>query len=195
MRDDATVKKGDELTVSLYGLNDFVAPRVSDDVVAFAENLKKIQETVRQRFPTGTYHKLKSKKIGPCKILRKFGENAYEVDLPQRLNISRIFNVVDLYTFHGDLTTETSQIDREISNWILIKEVKGIEIVIQVQKMKTRFGSYFQFLVKWMGRPNCENYWIIEEECMKIDAKRCQEAKEATHTESSSLTGGERWEL
>ncbi|KAK0574897.1 hypothetical protein LWI29_030605 [Acer saccharum] len=145
----------------------------------------------KERFPTGTYHKLKSKKIGPCKILCKFGENAYEVELPQGLNISRIFNVADLYTFHGELAAETSQIEREISNQIPSKEVEGIEAVIQVREMKTRSSSYFRFLVKWMGRPNCENSWISEEEFMKIDVERCQVAKEATRMESSSLTGGE----
>jgi hypothetical protein len=33
-------------------------------------------------FLRGTYNKLKLKNIGPCNILRRFGENAYELELP-----------------------------------------------------------------------------------------------------------------
>ena len=53
----------------------------------------------KERFPKGTYNNLKLNKIGPCKILRKFSANAYELELSFDLEISQNLNVSDLYHF------------------------------------------------------------------------------------------------
>ncbi|KAK2973785.1 hypothetical protein RJ640_008190 [Escallonia rubra] len=139
----------------------------------------------KERLPTGTYHKLKSKNIGPYKILRKFCDSAYEVELPRGLVISPIFNVADIYTFHGDTHDELGDIGVKTSSEVSTKQKDRDERVIDVREIKTRAGPYLRFLVKWAGQPDYENSWLSQEEFMKIDAKMCQVTKMATRTETT----------
>jgi hypothetical protein len=48
------------------------------------------------------YKKMKLKKIGSCKIPRRFGENAYELELPKDVGILPIFNISNLYPCRED---------------------------------------------------------------------------------------------
>jgi hypothetical protein len=53
----------------------------------------------REIFPRGEYNKRKLKKIGPCKVLRRFSKISYELELPTRIGISPTFNVTNLYPY------------------------------------------------------------------------------------------------
>jgi hypothetical protein len=56
----------------------------------------------KEIFPRGTYNKIKMKKIGPYKIIRKFEANSYEIELPDGVGISPIFNVENMYPYKED---------------------------------------------------------------------------------------------
>jgi hypothetical protein len=45
---------------------------------------------------------MKMKKIGPCRVLKKLGENAYEIEFPGEIGISPTFNVSDLYPYKDE---------------------------------------------------------------------------------------------
>ena len=56
----------------------------------------------RDRYPKGDYNKLTRRKFGPYRVLEKFGENAYRVELPDDMHISNVFNVRHLHKYHGE---------------------------------------------------------------------------------------------
>ena len=100
------------------------------------------------------------KKIGPCRIVRKFSTNAYEIELPEGIGISPIFNVADLYPYkeiEEKLQKEPIEDEVQTLNWEeqMPKTIKKeVEVVLEKRVAKrTRGQVYFQYLVKWRGQP------------------------------------------
>jgi hypothetical protein len=63
----------------------------------------------KERFSRGTYNKLIMNKIRPCKVLKKFGANSYNIELPDGIRISPIFNVSDLYPYKYEEAEEGNE--------------------------------------------------------------------------------------
>ena len=81
------------------------------------------------------------KKFGPCKIVKRHDSgNAYEVELPVVLNISPIFNILDLIEYYeGGDSDEVADIQWSIlaatSN---TKEIEEILIVVLAEAQGTK---------------------------------------------------------
>jgi len=56
----------------------------------------------KDRFPVGTYNKLKARKIGPVEILKKINDNAYQLKLPNDIYTSDVFNVKHIIPYYEE---------------------------------------------------------------------------------------------
>ena len=111
----------------------------------------------KSRLQKGVPTKLQMMRVGPCKVLAKYGHNACKVEPPTNLNISPVFNVANLVKYKGPLL-EVGQNNREIledvSTRVLPPKVKQQAEKISESKVNisTRHKIYMEHLIQWKGQ-------------------------------------------
>jgi hypothetical protein len=127
--------------------------QVGDSVLLSTEHLKLVDS--HRRTP-----KLAEKYIGPFKIKRVVGSNAYELDLPARLKIYPVFNISKLKLYREGAEVNPHRpapFSRPPPESV---EEDGAESYEVEEILKHRnSGARIQFLVKWKGYPEWEATW------------------------------------
>lgn len=114
------------------------------------------------------------RRIGPCKILAKYGSNTYKVDLPTNVSLSPIFNVLDLIAFKGKPPEEIqsiSDVAQSLSNISLPSQsIPQAEQVLDSRILKKiRNHTYMRHLIKWKDKPISKATWIPKADFQKFD--------------------------
>ncbi|GLJ13208.1 hypothetical protein SUGI_0207710 [Cryptomeria japonica] len=125
----------------------------------------------KERLPKGKHTKLLMKKVGPCKVLKKHGLNAYEISLPSNLGISPIFNICDPTPYKGHVVVGTDfqveEIQEDIVDIPPHAPKKPEKIIDERVIKKTINKEYKQYLVKWVGQHVEEVVWMDQAEILK----------------------------
>ena len=99
----------------------------------------------KNRFPIGTYIKMKMKKFGPLRILKKNDRSEYfEVEFPEDMDISLVFNISYIFEYY-----ETNEETSEKHDYTK-KKTKGIYRILDTRISKGETGKdYKEYLVQW----------------------------------------------
>ena len=86
--------------------------------------------------------------------------------IPDGIEISPIFNVVDLYPYRaGEVGEEDEQTEVQWTKQIPVAEKPQMENIIDKRVIrKTRRKEYFEYLVKWKGHLVADASWEKEME-------------------------------
>ena len=110
------------------------------------------------------------RKLCPCQIVKNFGTNAYEIQLPPKIGISLIFNISELTPFK--VANEEVDIGQfvyvEDIKYLPLKEAPKLEKVLDTKIVKkTRGKEYKQYLIKIRGYFDVDAMWMTKEDIKK----------------------------
>ena len=101
--------------------------------------------------------------------MKKFGANAYEIELPDGIGISLIFNISYLYPYKAEEAGTGNE--HPVIQWkkkMPVAEKPQMECILERRVCKrTRRKQYFEYLVKWNNHPFEYASWENEAEIQK----------------------------
>ena len=105
------------------------------------------------------------RRLGPCKIIFNYGNNAYKIELPTDLGLSPIFNVANLVAYKGptlDANQSLQDVKHDVANIQLsLSPPLQVEMILYSRVYKqTRKNDYLEHLVVAIGEKVCRPFII-----------------------------------
>lgn len=127
--------------------------KVGDRVLLSTEHLKLIGENRSTKFA--------NRYIGPFKVVRVVGQNAYELELPPQMQIHPVINVSRLLPYRDGLASHPHrvQVDARPPPECDEDGAERYEIERILARRGAR-GSRTEYLVEWKGYPLWEASWV-----------------------------------
>ena len=128
-----------------------------------------------ERLLPGKVSKLGSRGSGPFKVLKRFGINAYELELPKEYGVNPTFNVSDLVPYTGPAVEPSeeleplSSLEREPNPLPTVQRHRRRQVdrILDEQTTVTRNQVYQHYLVRWKNQPSAEDIWMSREDLMQ----------------------------
>ena len=154
----------ESFTQHLHDLHDDIRRQIAVSNVNYksAANLhKRLQELAIEdkvmvkvrpkRFPLGTVKKLHAQPIGPNRVLRRFGSNAYDPEIPRKLGINPVFNVEDMTPIVLHQLPQSFPVHPPPPP--RTHHTEEIENILKDEIISIADGGYQRYLVRWRGWP------------------------------------------
>ena len=103
--------------------------------------------------------KLKPRFYGPYRVIRRIGQVAYELELPQGSRIHNIFHVSCLKKALGQHVTVTGELPPTDDEGHLVLQP---EAIIDTRERQLRSRKIREFLVRWKNLPDEDATWEDE---------------------------------
>ncbi|XP_050278133.1 uncharacterized protein LOC126719643 [Quercus robur] len=139
--------------------------RISESAKAFARHIHDLHNEIHKKiqFPSGIIKKLQARSVGPFKVLKRMGPNAYVIDLPHDYGISSSFNIKDLVAYKSPIVISGTPFDEPLLDPINAHipiplplnlpyaHKESIDAILDEQIVSTRDEGVHHFLVRGEG--------------------------------------------